>query len=74
MLPFLAWIPLGTSLVLGAVFLITTDVRRLPKILGIAIFAVAVCLQFFSRFALAGLLLQIALALALALWRRLSPV
>ena len=74
MLPFLAWIPVGTSLVLGVVFLVSTEGQPLPKIIGIAIFALAVYLQFFSRLTLAGLLLQIALALSLALWRRVSTV
>ena len=70
MLPFLVWIPVATSLVLGLVFLFTGDGRPALKTLGIAVFVAAIYLQFFSRYALYGMLLQIALALVLAVWRR----
>lgn len=72
MLIFLAWIPVGTSLIFGLIYLVSTEGRPLLKVLGIAVFAVAVYLQFFSRYALAGMLLQIVLALSLALWHRIG--
>jgi hypothetical protein len=65
-------IPVATSLVLGVVFLYQGETRPLTKILGVAVFAVAVCLQFFTRHALAGLLLQGAIALCLAVWWRMG--
>jgi len=71
MFPLLFWIPFGVSLVLGVVFVFLGDAGPGPKILVVAAFVVAAWLQFFSSYALAGLLLQIALALYLALWRRL---
>lgn len=70
MADLLAWVPVFTSAILGFVYLVAGDGRPPVKIAGTAIFLVAVGLQFFSRFALAGLLLQVALALALAVWRR----
>jgi hypothetical protein len=72
MLSFLAWVPVGTSLILGVVCLFLGDGRPAFKILGIVVFLAAVYLQFLSRYSLVGLLLQIVLALCLALWRRMD--
>ena len=72
MLPFIFWIPTGVTLILGVVFLFFGSVGRRFKILGAVAFALAVYLQFFSGFPLVGLLLQVALALSLVLWRRLD--
>ena len=72
MMIFLAWVPAGTSLILGVVYLFVGEARPILKVLGVVVFCGAVYLQFFSRHSLLGLLLQIALALHLALWRRIS--
>lgn len=72
MLPLLFWVPTGTSLIFGLVFLAAPEAKRGTKILGLVVFVVAVYLQFFSSYALAGLLLQVALALVLVLWRRID--
>jgi hypothetical protein len=73
MIALLLFVPAFTSLVLGAVYLVLGEGRPALKVLGVAVFGAAVYLQFFSRHALAGLLLQIALAFFLALWKRLNP-
>ena len=72
MLPFLVLIPIITSLILGIVYVFHSDGPPAIKIVGILAFGAALYLQFFSRHALAGMLLQIALALALALWRKMD--
>ena len=72
MLPFLALVPLGTSLVLGIVYVMSWDTRPVSKIVVGVVFVAAVYLQFFTRHALFGLLLQVVLALYLAMWQRLK--
>jgi hypothetical protein len=72
MLPLLVWLPAATSLILGFVYLYWGDAPPVVKLLGVVVFLVAVYLQFFSPYSLFGLLLQIVLALLLALWRRMS--
>ena len=72
MLFVLAWVPAGTSLVLGITWLALGESPPGRKWLGVALFLVAVYLQFFSRFSLAGMLLQIAIALTLAVWRKMD--
>lgn len=74
MLFLLVWVPAGASAILGVVFVFCTNARPWIKIFGILVFALAIYLQFFSPFGLAGLLLQTALALTLALWRRFDAV
>ena len=69
MLPLLIWVPIATSAILGVVYLLE-DTHPARKILGVLVFLLAVYLQFLSPYFLAGLLLQIALALCLALWRK----
>lgn len=71
MLFLLVWVPVGTSLVLGVVYLLYGDARPAFKILGAVIFFFAVYLQFFSSHSLFGMLLQITLALYLAMWLRM---
>jgi len=68
----LFWLPAAASLILGTVYLFFGDGRPAYKALGAVVFLVAVYLQFFSRHTLGGLLLQVGLALCLALWRRLG--
>ena len=71
MLFILVWVPVSTSLILGVVYL-WGDAKPPSKILATVVFVAAVYLQFFSRHSLLGLLLQIALALYLAIWRRID--
>lgn len=70
MLTFLVLVPVATSLILGVAYLFSGKARPVLKILGTVVFIAAVYLQFYSRHSLVGLLLQISLALCLALWRR----
>jgi len=72
MLPFLVLVPLGTSLVLGIVYVWSWNTRPASKIIVAVTFVAAVYLQFFTRHSLFGLLLQVALALYLALWQKLN--
>ena len=72
MLPFLVLLPVGTSLVLGIVYVFHSDGPPAIKIVGTAVFGAALYLQFFSGHALFGMLLQIALAISLALWRKMD--
>jgi hypothetical protein len=69
-LPFLFLVPVFTSVVFGVVFVLLGDVRARTKGLVLGVFVIAAYLQFFSRFVLAGMLVQIGLALTLVLWRR----
>jgi hypothetical protein len=68
----LSFVPAGTSLILGVVYLFAGDATPSVRGAGTTIFLVALYLQFFSRFALAGLLMQTALALSLAVWSRVN--
>lgn len=72
MLPFLVLLPVATSLILGIVYVFHGDGLPAIKIVGTVVFGSALYLQFFSRHSLFGLLLQIALAVSLALWRRVD--
>ena len=72
MLLILAWVPVATTVVLGLVWLSLGESSPGRKVLGVAVFLIAVYLQFFSRFSLIGMLLQIVLAVALAGWRRMD--
>ena len=72
MLFILLFVPVFVTLVLGLVFLFLGSASPGFKLAGVVVFAVAVYLQFFSRFSLAGMLIQIALAVSLALWHRMD--
>ncbi len=72
MIPLLMLIPFFVTLVLGSVYLLMGSAGPGFKLAGIVVFGLAVYLQFFSRFALAGMLIQVALAFSLALWRRMD--
>ena len=72
MMLVLVFIPVFVTIVLGLVFLALGSASPGFKLAGVVVFAVAVYLQFFSRFGLAGLLIQIALAFSLALWRKMD--
>lgn len=72
MTPF--WLPAVVSFLFGLVYLFYGDARPPYKVLLAVLFCVAVYLQFFSRQVVAGLLLQVALAVYLAIWLRVSKV
>lgn len=67
----LGYVPVLASLVLGILYLWWGDSNAVTKAAGAAVFLVAAYLQFFSPYMVAGVLLQIALALTLEFWRRL---
>ena len=64
--------PALASLILGIVFVIFGDARPALKVAGAVVFVIALYVQFETRFMLAGLLLQSALALCLAIWKRIA--
>lgn len=72
MFPLLFLIPVFVTFSLGLAFLFFGSAGPAFKLGGIVAFAAAVYLQFFSRFALTGLLIQVALALSLVLWRKMD--
>jgi len=72
MFPLLFFIPVFVTLSLGVAFLFFGSAGPAFKLAAVLVFALAVYLQFFSRFDLTGLLIQIALALSLALWRKMD--
>ena len=74
MFGLLPFVPVATSLILGIVYLAAGDASAARKLSGTGVFLVAVYLQFFSLHALAGMLLQLALALGLAVWRKANAV
>ena len=67
----LGYVPILASFVLGIIYLRSGEGGPVVKGSGIVVFLVAAYLQFFSPWALAGVLLQVALALTLEFWRRL---
>lgn len=69
---FLGWVPVLASAVLGGLYLTLGDGAPTIKILGSGVFLTAAYLQFFSAYALAGILLQVALAFTLEMWRRMG--
>ena len=69
---FLFLIPVFVSLVVGIVFVRLSSAGPAWKLIVVAVFALAFWLQFLSRYATAGLLLQTGLALGLLLWRRVD--
>ena len=72
MIPFLMLIPFFVTLVLGCVYLLMGSAGPGFKLTGIVVFGLAVYFQFFSRFALAGMLLQVVLAFSLTLWHKME--
>ncbi len=72
MILLLVYIPGLVTVVLGIPFLFLSSARPAIKLAGVLVFAAAVYLQFFGRHNLAGLLIQIGLAVSLALWRRMD--
>ena len=72
MTALLGWVPVLTSFVLGILYLNDGEGVSITKAVGVAVFLVAVYLQFFAPFMTAGVLLQVALAFTLEMWRRLQ--
>ena len=73
MLYVLVWVPVLASATLVAMYVIAGS-RVAFKIAGVAVFVVAAYLQFFTSHSLLGMLVQVALALILALWWRMFTV
>lgn len=71
-IPLLFLVPAAVSLALGIVFVVLGEARGALKGVVVVVFGLAAWLQFATRHELAGMLLQIALALYLALWMRLQ--
>ncbi len=65
-------IPAGVALVLGVIFLLTSESRPWVKFVVAATFVAGAHLQFFSAYYLVGLLIQVVLAIGLAIWMKLS--
>ena len=68
---FLGYVPIFASFVLGIQYLWTGEGGTATKNIGVLVFATAAYLQFFSPYMVAGVLLQVALALTLEFWRRM---
>ena len=71
MTELLGWVPILASAALGILYLWTGDGGTATKTIGVAVFFTAAYLQFFSPYLMAGILLQVALALTLEFWRRM---
>ena len=71
MMAFLGYVPIFASFVLGILYLWTGEGGTVTKAIGVAVFLTAAYLQFFSPHMVAGVLLQVLLALTLEFWRRL---
>lgn len=63
-------LPAAASLILGIVYVALGEASIARKRTVAVVFLVAVYLQFLTRHAMAGMLLQITLALGLAVWRK----
>ena len=63
-------VPVATSLILGIVYVAAGDASLARKLTVTSVFLAAVYLQFFTLHGIAGMFLQIALALGLAVWRK----
>ena len=68
---FLGYVPIFASFVLGVIYLWAGEAGTVTKVIGAAVFLVAAYLQFFSPYMVAGVLLQVALAFTLEMWRRM---
>ncbi|HUR21994.1 MAG TPA: hypothetical protein VMZ90_14355 [Vicinamibacterales bacterium] len=71
MTAFLGYVPIFASFVLGILYLWAGDGGTATKATGAAVFLTAAYLQFFSPYLVAGVLLQVALAFTLEMWRRM---
>lgn len=67
----LGFVPVVASLVLGVLYLAYGEGGWVIRTGGLAVFVLATYLQFFSAHLLAGVVLQVALAFTLEMWRRL---
>jgi hypothetical protein len=71
MTAILGWVPVLASFVLGILYLSDGEGASITKVVGVVVFLVAAYLQFFSPYMTAGVLLQVALAFTLEVWRRM---
>jgi hypothetical protein len=67
----LGYVPILASFVIGLQYLGAGEGSTATKTIGVAVFLTAAYLQFFSPYMVAGVLLQVALALTLEFWRRM---
>ncbi|HKQ97632.1 MAG TPA: hypothetical protein VJV75_07150 [Candidatus Polarisedimenticolia bacterium] len=65
-------IPTSAAFVLGLVYFVTGEGGPRMKGLIVVVFLVAAYLQFMTQYSLVGMLLQVTLALALAIWWKLE--
>jgi hypothetical protein len=72
MMELLGYVPILASAVLGILYLWTGEGGAVTRAIGVAVFVTAAYLQLFSPYLVAGILLQVVLALTLELWRRLQ--
>jgi hypothetical protein len=68
----LGYVPVLASFVLGIIYLGSGEGGPVIKAAGTAVFLAGAYLQFFSAWSLAGVLILVALALALEFWRRMQ--
>lgn len=68
----LGFVPVLASFVLGVIYVTLGDGAPALKAAGAAVFVLAVYLQFFSAYLVAGVLLQAGLTLTLEFWRRMN--
>jgi hypothetical protein len=68
----LGFVPVLASMALGGMYLVWGEGSAALKAAGVAVFVLAAYLQFFSPYLVAGVLLQVALALTLEFWRRVT--
>lgn len=71
MMAFLGYVPIFASFVIGIQYLWAGEGGTVTKVVGALVFLTAAYLQFYSPYMVAGVLLQVALALTLEFWRRL---
>ena len=67
----LGYVPIFASFVIGLQYLWAGEGSTPTKVIGVALFLTAAYLQFFSPYMMAGVLLQVALAFTLEIWRRM---
>ena len=71
MMEVLGYVPIFASFVLGVLYLWAGEGSSATKVAGAAVFVTAAYLQFFSPYMVAGVLVQVALAFTLEMWRRM---
>ena len=74
MYSLLSLVPVFASFILGLTYLVLGEGGRGLKVLLCVVFASAAYLQFATHYVLVGVLLQAALALVLAIWRKVGSL